>query len=130
MRFLTIWLCTILFSTTLLASCSPKPKVQADDLANMTVFYTDSENQTQFVDFNADSAELASLKTWLEENKNGWKNYTITLPVGDITITSQGMSLTIGDDWLIMREGTGTDSVRQLEKKISTSDLELFQSFR
>ena len=130
MRFSKTLLCTFIVCIAILVGCSPTPKVQVDKLSSITVFYTDAENQTQFIDFDSDSSELASLKTWLQENKKGWKNYLATPSVGDMTITSQGVSLTIGNDWIVMREGGGTDKVRQLHKTITASDLAVFQALK
>lgn len=133
MRFLKLLLALLIVTIvalTSLSACSPAPKVELEKLSSITVFYTDAENKTQFVDFDADSEELASLKTWLAENKNGWERYLATPSMGDISITSQGMSMNIGNDWLILREDTTKDKVRQLRKEISVSDLEVFKSLR
>lgn len=130
MRFLNVLACIFLFSTLVLVSCSPTHKVKTEKLSNITVFYTDSEKQTQSVDFDRDSAQLTSVKTWIEKNKKGWQKYEDALPLGDILITSQNVSLNIGADWIILRQTKNADDVSQLRKDLSTEDRDYFETLR
>lgn len=130
MRFPTVVLCSFLLCILVLVACSSPHKVDIEKLSNITVFYTDSDNQTQSADFATDSSELSSVKTWLKDNKKGWENYVASPPMGDILITSQNISLNIGNDWIILRQSNGSDNVNQLKKTLSSSDLEYFKTLR
>lgn len=135
LRYLLVLFILCIFSIFSLTACSPTHGIDTEKLTTITVFYNDSENQNQTVDFDSESEQLTSVKTWLKKNKKGWEKFEDTPPFGDILITSQNLSLNIGTDWIILRHVTQTSqtsdaSVKQLRKALSTEERNYFETLR
>lgn len=81
------------------------------------------------ISFGKDTQVFISTMEWIENNRNGWEVYFHTTPAGKHYISGDGLSLIIGDDWVILRDKDSKDgNQRQLSRKIPIGSFDFLDS--
>ena len=106
----------------ILGGCLQTLATDINDLQSVQVTYLGEEKEERIISASKDPDTMQSLKSWLQENKSGWKRYYVTEPVGKILVSSDNFNLNIGSDWVIARYQSKTNKVIQLVKDIEFNE--------
>ena len=112
----------VVLPALILGGCLRTLATDINDLQSVQVTYLGEEKQERTISASKDPDTMQSLKSWLQENKSGWKRYYVTEPVGKISVSSDNFNLNIGSDWVIARYQSKTNKVIQLVKDIEFNE--------